>query len=121
MVTLEQIFYDYLDAETTSGASVLVEAKKISVVQADRQTVTPGFVEETSFVIDAVFDKKTEAAHASDEVIKAIEEFANTQAMVMSANIDSEQAERKGLLGKWNYSVSCTLRHRKVDDWADWV
>lgn len=113
--SFEKFIFDSIGA-AIDGISVTEPEEGYSIGVSDIQTISK-WVEIESFTIDIVKKSKQSASDMRDEILDFIENFADKTKGIMGYEINSMTVSRDDMPGRWIYTMSISITHRRDFEW----
>lgn len=103
MATFEQYASQRLAEIIGETISAELQPDKTSVILGDTDD-SRRFLVAVGLTIDCIYEAKVQAADVADELYRAVKLIGRDN-FVSRVNVLTMKADRKGLLGKWQYRI----------------
>ena len=115
--SFEKFVFDSLGA-AIEGISATEPEEGYSIDISDIQTISK-WVEIESFTIDVVKSSRQAASDMRDGIIDFIDTFCETAKGIMGYDLNSMTVSRDDRPGRWIYTMSISITHRRDFEWGE--
>lgn len=115
-MSFEKFVFDSIGS-IVAGISATEPEEGYTIMLTDAQTISR-WVETESFTIDVVKKSRQDASDLKDSVYDAIEDICYKTSGIMSCELNSMTVFREDMPGRWIYTFSVSITHRRDFEWG---